>query len=173
MSEKKRVKNDGRPPDTTNELLIPGPSKKEKKESKDLKQKLKISESTPSIRRYRIPSYVWQNNSCWLDTSLELLHATVSHGFDDFTQVCRHLPSDSVRQVLFDMLEVRQNVPPDTPDLLRTMSLQRNKLRSMLVKAKEVPTMSSYESLFVSNLHSMGFIGILMQSILGMASRCA
>lgn len=147
MSEKKRIKNDGRPPDTTNELLKAAPSKKEKRESKDLMQKLKIP------TRHRIPSYVWVNNSCWLDTSLELLHATVSHGFDEFKQVCRHLPSDSVLQVLFDMLEVRQNVPPDTPDLLKTMSSQRTKLRSMLVKAKEVPTMTSYECLFVSNLH--------------------
>ena len=42
---------------------------------------------------------------------------------------------------------------PDTPDLLETMASQRTKLRSILVEAKEAPTMSSYESLFVSNLH--------------------
>jgi len=164
VADKKRVKNDGRPPDTTNELLLSGPSKKQKKEAKDLKQKLKI----PTLRQ--IPSYVWEKNSCWLDTSLELLHATVSHGFEDFAQVCRHLPLDSILRTLFDMLEVRQNVPADTPDLMESMSEQRTKLRKKLVEAKQVRTMSSYESMFVSNVH-MVFTCILTKSVIGMVSR--
>jgi hypothetical protein len=78
-SEKKRVKNDGRPPDTIKDLVLAAPTKKQKKEVSDLKQKRKV----PSIPR--IPSYPWQKNSCWLDTSLELLHATVSYNFGEFT----------------------------------------------------------------------------------------
>ena len=147
VAEKKRVKNNGRPPDTTKELLNTRPSKTQKKETTVLRQNLNLP------THHRITSYIWENNSCWLDTSLKLLHATVSHRFVDFTQVCQRLPAGSVLRLLFDMLEVRQNVPPDTPELQESMSLQRTNLHKRLVKAKEVRSMLSYESLFVSNVY--------------------
>jgi hypothetical protein len=154
-SEKKRVKNDGRPPDTTNELLISGPSKMQRKEAKDLQKKL-----NKPIPPKQIPSYQWEKNSCWLDTSLELLHATVSFGFEEFTQVCRDLPSESILRTIFDMLEVRQYVPHDTPDLMQSMALQRTQLRLKLVEGKIIQTMKSYESLFVSEVRRDLFIAL-------------
>lgn len=141
-SAKKQTKNDGRPPDTIKDLLLAAPTKKQKKEVSDLKHKLDIP--------IQIPSYPWEGNSCWLDTSLELLHATISHDFKDFSHACQDLPTDSVLRTLYDMLQTRQNLAHDTPNISATFSKQRNNLRSKLVRAKEATSMTSYEPLFVS-----------------------
>ncbi|PPQ89858.1 hypothetical protein CVT25_004737 [Psilocybe cyanescens] len=64
--EVKRKKNDGRPPDTLKEL------------TKTVKnQKIPVIWA-PNLGP---PSYKWNNNSCWLDSSLELLYAATQQYF--------------------------------------------------------------------------------------------
>lgn len=145
-SRQRRTKNDGRPPDTIKELLLGKPTKKQKKEVSKLKHVLQVKNLKPKGN----PSYPWQNNSCWLDTSLELLHATVSHNFDEFTYACKPLPPGSPLRFLYDMLQKRQNLDPSMPNISITLADQRNKLRSRIVKAKEAGSLSSFEPLFVS-----------------------
>jgi hypothetical protein len=50
------------------------------------------------------------------------------------------------------MLQMRQNLASDTPNISAMLSTQRNNFRTKLVQAKEVRSMSSYEPLFVSIL---------------------
>jgi len=144
-SGRKRTKNDGRPPDTIKELLLGKPTKKQKKEvSKLLKDVLQVKKLEGN------PSYPWHNNSCWLDTSLELLYATVSHDFEEFTYACKPLPPGSLLRFLHDVLQKRQDLDRSMPNISDTLADQRNELRSRIVKAKESSSLTSFEPLFVS-----------------------
>jgi len=62
LQDKKRKKNDGRPPDTIKELV-----------------QVKVKRETGFV--LGPASYPWKNNSCWLDTSLELTLITVMRHF--------------------------------------------------------------------------------------------
>lgn len=90
---KRRQKNDGRPPDTSKELLKSpraSPMKSKTVKPKSIKPKT-VKFATPVIDKpIGMPSYKWKASSCWLDTSLEILYITVSRNFDDFT---RFMPS--------------------------------------------------------------------------------
>lgn len=92
-------------------------------------------------------SYPWENNSCWLDTALELLHATVSYNFDAFAKACELLPRDSPFQELYGMLLARQT-QKSTSEV--TLSQQRNDLRTTLVSVNLAASDTSYEAIFVS-----------------------
>jgi hypothetical protein len=111
----KRKKNDGRPPDTIKDLLLRKPTKKETNEAKKVQDMLGVPQGNQS--------YPWQNNSCWLDTALELLHTTVSYNFDAFTKACNSVPQDSPFRVLYNMLLARQTQKSPTK---ATLSKQRN-----------------------------------------------
>ena len=141
---KRRKKNDGRPPDTIKDLLLRNHTKKEVKEAKETRDVLNI----PSGH----PSYSWKQNSCWLDTALELLHATVSHNFEEFSKACESLPDESTLQYLYNMLHARQTLDPTAKDISSQLSKQRDSLRVRLVKEKVTltRTMSSFEPIFVS-----------------------
>lgn len=45
-------------------------------------------------------SYCWKYNSCWLDTSLELLYVTLMHNFEEFSAILDTLDEDSPLQVI-------------------------------------------------------------------------
>jgi len=92
-------------------------------------------------------SYPWINNSCWLDTSLELLHATVSYNFNAFANACESLPQDSPFRVLYNMLQSRQTLKSISKT---TLSKQRNDWRTTLVSLKLAASKTSCEAMFVS-----------------------
>ena len=144
VSEKKRKKNNGRPPDTIKDLLQRPPTKQQSKEVNKIQALLKVPTS--------IPSYPWKKNSCWLDASLELLHGTVSYDFGVFTGACQHLPPESPVILLYDMLKTRQTSDPLAKGLSSELGQQRDHLRKRLVELKEAKSVSSFEPLFVSPL---------------------
>ncbi|KAJ6473065.1 hypothetical protein C8R45DRAFT_1163444 [Mycena sanguinolenta] len=82
-SSSQRKKNDGRPPDTSAELL--GSLKSNKGSSK--------GPSKPD----RLVGYPWANNSCWLDSALELLFSAVTRNFADFSSRFDDINPDSTR----------------------------------------------------------------------------
>jgi hypothetical protein len=83
----KRKKNDGRPPDTTKELLKPERSKKKSETQQLIKFKTQPKPKPSNITLGPV-SYPWKDNSCWLDTSLELIYVTLMRDFDGFADIC-------------------------------------------------------------------------------------
>ncbi|EPQ59388.1 hypothetical protein GLOTRDRAFT_70775 [Gloeophyllum trabeum ATCC 11539] len=72
--ERRRYKNDGRPPDTAKELAETR-SKSRKLQKSQIRSDEKKAET---LERNIYQSYPWSNNSCWLDTALELLFNVVA-----------------------------------------------------------------------------------------------
>jgi len=136
----KRKKNDGRPPDTIKDLLLRKPTKKKTKEAETVQDMLGAPPGNQS--------YPWKNNSCWLDTVLELLHTMVSYNFNVFTKACELLPQDSPFRVLYDILHARQTLKliPKA-----TLSKQRDALRTTLASWKLAKSKTSDEAIFVSH----------------------
>ncbi|KIJ93842.1 hypothetical protein K443DRAFT_111442, partial [Laccaria amethystina LaAM-08-1] len=86
-NEKKRKKNDGRPPDTIKELL-------NKSTNQTLRGK-NPTKKTSSRRTFGPPSYPWKNNSCWLDTALELLYIVLMRDHEEFLIILDYLDENS------------------------------------------------------------------------------
>ena len=132
--EKKRKKNDGRPPDTIKELFKPEkgtkkkPAKKvvfefseeseeavTKEPAKGSKKKLtketdittKKQAPTTSTKKLTFgpPSYRWKHNSCWLDTTLKLLYVALMRNFEEFSAILDALDDDSPLQVILKLME--------------------------------------------------------------------
>jgi len=155
-ADRRRKKNDGRPPDTAKELLDPKKTEKQDKQVQQVvnvlnKQTKKAPAKSDINIASAIPSYPWQNNSCWLDTSLELLYTTVCYDFNEFSQACQQLRSDSPLHSLHHIFHIRQNLAQSTPNISTTLSKQRNYLRKRIVQAKEAKGLSTFEPLFVSS----------------------
>ena len=92
--EKRRKKNDGRPPDTVKDLLLHPKKKtqaKVKPPKKAPKNKLNIAP----------PAYRWSDNSCWLDAPLQILYMAITRNFDEFKTICEPLDPDIVLGALF------------------------------------------------------------------------
>jgi hypothetical protein len=135
--EKRRKKNDGRPPDTSRELLG----------SKSPKTKSVSNERTTSA-----PSYPWSNNSCFLDTSLELVFQTVMRDFQGFSNRFAQQESETTLILLHRMLELRKliNVERGETKPSTWLSIQRDNFREHLKSRRIIESLHSYEPLFVS-----------------------
>lgn len=125
---KKLNTSDGRPPDTKKALTA-------KKGTKPLKQQiLQFSVPDPTIVVYT--SYVWQSNSCWLDTSLEILY----HGFlrnrTDFNMAFGDLPEKTGFREICDMFNMRHSKGPSCSS--KDLSDRRNRLRELLHQERRV-----------------------------------
>jgi hypothetical protein len=140
---RKRKANDGRPPDTSRELLG---SKRQK------------IELTPAFKTKPIslrPSYPWANNSCWLDTALELLFQTVMRDFRDFSVRFEDMHMETSLHILFRVLEMRKLVDEDDEGAADKLSQQRDNFRKHLQNKKLVKSATSFESVFVSSFNSL------------------
>lgn len=170
----KRKKNDGRPPDTIKELLKPKPTKAPSKQPKSKKESLKsitpkdepgpveaetISDSkaespveteTPtSLPSYPIPSYPWRNNSCWLDSSLQILYTASLKFPDDFNSIREALPENSALRAILESFLHRQELDVEDLKTSRLLSDQPDNIRRLLRQKKAIQSLSEYESLFV------------------------
>ncbi|KAF8173113.1 hypothetical protein BJ912DRAFT_859605, partial [Pholiota molesta] len=136
---KKRKKNDGRPPDTVKELM------------KDKKNMVKKKKDAPVIDKIILgpPAYQWKGNSCYMDTTLQFLYLGLSNFFDQLSPLFTSLPSDSGFHQLYSHLELRATLNPDEPNITKNLAMQRDSLRAMLVEKKIIKKMNSFESLLV------------------------
>lgn len=89
--ESKRKKNDGRPPDTAKELL--GKSSKHKAPT--------VKNTKHYAMGFALQSYPWSKNSCWLDSSLNLLYRAISRDFPDFSKRFQGLNTNMALKALF------------------------------------------------------------------------
>jgi hypothetical protein len=97
-ADRKRKKNDGRPPDTSKELL-------NLKQTKTRNKKIQQVIASLSDKPGNLLGYPWKDNSCWLDTLLDLMFRAVSQDFQTFSDVCQILPKNSPFQVVFRALD--------------------------------------------------------------------
>ncbi|KAF8075742.1 hypothetical protein FPV67DRAFT_1648897 [Lyophyllum atratum] len=147
-TSKRRKVNDGRPPDTKRVLLRQASQKK--KSSNRTRQKKgntgdgDVEEQLQSV--LGPASYPWTSNSCWLDTSLQLLYMTVVRHFEEFSSVCQHLPSGSVFHAFSKALVSRHSLGPDARTS-KALAAQRDTLRAVLKKAGLAKKRNEFEPL--------------------------
>lgn len=180
LAEKKQKKNDGRPPDTSKELLGTKPKPKKAAQSKKVgpppsslpettnapptktsHQNLKSSKSkTPNTSLIlSSPSYPWDRNSCWLDTSLQLLYVAVLHSTFDFMSIEAALPKNSsLRQVVSALLGRYYREQGGIPAVADDLAKERDDIRTMLKKKAVISSVSQYNSLYVSVFTVMGLV---------------
>lgn len=139
-------KNDGRPPDTAKELVKSG----KKNNSKDL---TKTATETPQHQlKYGPPSYQWKANSCWLDTSLQLLFVCVHRNFEEFSSLFDGVSEDTMLCGFFNVLKMRYEIDEDIPNDVASGKLveHRDTFREALCNFGSIKDTDSSQSLMVS-----------------------
>ncbi|KAJ7474341.1 hypothetical protein FB451DRAFT_1467183 [Mycena latifolia] len=142
-------RKDGRPPDTPQALLGSG------RKGQDTAQEPpadppEIEDVVPDQR----PSYRWKENSCYLDTSLELIFQTVSRDFHRQFGV-RGVNVDKAEPIaqLLQHMSSRRTTERDlsggiSPEVLQKNDAQRDSFRKFLKQSKLVPDPYAYNPLF-------------------------
>ncbi|KAJ7166933.1 hypothetical protein C8R46DRAFT_899417, partial [Mycena filopes] len=152
--KKRTPRKDGRPPDTSKELV--GRGRKGVKKSSNPKAPSTTPAPSPPppqpIPRYR-PSYVWDRNSCYLDTSLELIFQVVSRGFEhQFVARANTLhPAESLKGLVEFMVSrkrLEDVVDETTLSVSQTLGIQRTEFRRFLKRTLIVPEPYNYNPLF-------------------------
>lgn len=154
----KRKKNDGRPPDTKKELLKP-PKKTQKvtKQSvltdyiaKDLSCQASSTAASPNPVLARA-AYPWSGNSCWLDSSLQIVFITVNHDFADFAGGYQDIPKILGLRSLYDIFDKRRiSEEQDVDTMLSTIRRkERDSFRKLLRTKKAIRSINEPESLLV------------------------
>jgi len=151
---RKRKKNDGRPPDTKKELF------KSSLSSSKSKKKVEFSDvESGQTSPVGHPSYPWQDNSCWLDTSLELLFIALTRNFDEFMNLVPNLNQSSEHglQYIAEGFVERRVLGTSPANGIVTKSLQhfRNGLRKALAAEKVIKNITGAEALWVSLTHAV------------------
>ncbi|KAH7907135.1 hypothetical protein BJ138DRAFT_1215655, partial [Hygrophoropsis aurantiaca] len=126
------TRNDGRPPDTSHQLL-----RKKNLTAGDLAVSSDVTRA----------GYPWKNNSCWLDTSLELIYVTVAPNFlidfsPRFHDVAHKHPLSDLHQVL----DLRVNLVNDS-SISNILEIQRDSLRKNFHSAHIIPSIRDVDSL--------------------------
>lgn len=138
--DKKRKRNDGRPPDTSKELLS---TKKQKNSG--------TSTANKNTLLFGPVSYPWKANSCWLDTSLELLYATLLPHFDEFGSLCQSLVHSSGLHTFYTTLQSRRLLEIENKASSLDLSMQRDVLKQVLKDKGLANKGDTFEPLAVSH----------------------
>lgn len=95
------------------------------------------------------PSYPWENNSCWLDASLQLLFVALSRNFTEFSLLAQTVQPGHPLRDLHNMFEQRLDPRPNESNSTQILKKQRNDLRQKLVEHREATHLTSFEPLMV------------------------
>ncbi|KAH6889065.1 hypothetical protein BKA70DRAFT_1541345 [Coprinopsis sp. MPI-PUGE-AT-0042] len=122
-SRNPRYKNDGRPPDNAKSLLKRKKAKQVAVKSRGAQTKKggvsawcsqpkggdpRLAVQQHSMSRPRVvPSYPWSGNSCWLDTSLDLIYHLVAINPAEYSMLATHLNEDSLISALANTIFAR------------------------------------------------------------------
>ena len=93
--------------------------------------------------------YPWENNSCWLDASLQLLFVALSRNFSEFSSLVQTIEPSHPLRTLHSIFEQRLNLRPDQPNCSQILKRQRNDLRQQLIELREARNGTSFEPLMV------------------------
>ncbi|KAH6880960.1 hypothetical protein BKA70DRAFT_1411486 [Coprinopsis sp. MPI-PUGE-AT-0042] len=148
-----RYKNDGRPPDNL-KLLLRGQKKAQHVASKargaqakrgirvrppgQAKEGLQVKQNKGPPRV--IPSYAWSENSCWLDTSLDLLYHLVVISPSEYSMLATQLNETSLLSALANSISTRLSLAqPVSSEAFKKaealLRIDRDILRSQLFDA--------------------------------------
>jgi hypothetical protein len=143
-SDKKRKKNDGRPPDTNAELLQPGVAPNQKKKS--ISNVIDVSSSVTTQ-----PFFIWKSDSCWLDVSLQLLYTSLMDldNFDELSTLCQNVPSTSGVGEIYGFFKRLHDAKAKGPLTAAVMTDERNQFRKMLQANKIIKTLKNSDSIWV------------------------
>lgn len=110
-----------------------------------------------------VQGYCWKDNSCWLDSSLELIFQTAQRDWEGFARRFSNAPFSIKLHRVHDTLAPRHRLTVEGPpkDLERDLSAQRDQLREVLLKWGAIKLMQSREPSFVrqSNCSQFGSRG--------------
>ena len=95
------------------------------------------------------PCYPWENNSCWLDVSLQLLFVALSRNFSEFSSLVLTIQEGHPLRTLHSIFEQRINLKPDEPNCPDILKMQRNNLRQQLIEHRQASHPTSFEPLMV------------------------
>ncbi|EDR06399.1 uncharacterized protein LACBIDRAFT_328726 [Laccaria bicolor S238N-H82] len=124
----------------------------ELKKPKLMKPDPKIAESpatSPAVQD--LPSYPWFKNSCWLDSSLQLLHTTMHCSVDEFKAIYNALPENSAIRPAFSHLLEWYDLNEAEKTTSTFLHRQWDSLCTHLKKKKVFETVSGFESLFTKS----------------------
>lgn len=95
--------------------------------------------------------YRWKANSCWLDSSLELIFQTARRDWDGFIRRFSDAPSSTKLRHVYDALAHRHRLTAEGPSKNpgRELSARRDRLRELLLKWGAIKAMDSREPSFV------------------------
>jgi hypothetical protein len=102
-----------------------------------------------SLITFGPPSYPWDANSCWLDTSLELLFFATMRNFDEFTSLFDSVPKTTGLYAFFTTLNSRRLLENNDDDTTQALRKQRNDLRMVLHQERAIDNVDSNQSLSV------------------------
>ncbi|KAF8962433.1 hypothetical protein BDZ97DRAFT_1759284 [Flammula alnicola] len=94
------------------------------------------------------PNYPWHENSCWLDTSLQLLYVAMRSSVDEFRRIYDALPESSEIRMVFASLFERYDLDEADNVTSAVLHAQRDYLRKFLKKKRAIQSVSGFESLF-------------------------
>ncbi|PPQ82454.1 hypothetical protein CVT26_012730 [Gymnopilus dilepis] len=105
--------------------------------------------STAESALIRRPSYPWDSNSCWLDTSLQLLCSAVGRNFSQFSLFFQPLPDDSSLRKLFEVVYARRRMEWEGIADSHRLREQRDEWRWVLKELGIISDVDVAESLCV------------------------
>ncbi|KAJ3831325.1 hypothetical protein F5878DRAFT_520744, partial [Lentinula raphanica] len=147
-SRKSGQKSDGRPPDTKQDLLSKSPTK----------EKLLQSKQKPVSSGVVVgpASYRWIENSCWIDSALDILYRAISNDYASFsTRFSSTTQTERPIRDLYNLVSLRREAENQalilrdpSYDLWDTLSHQRNSFREKLVKWRIIKNNHSHDNIF-------------------------
>jgi hypothetical protein len=96
-----------------------------------------------------LPAYPWSSNSCWLDTSLQVLYMAVTRNFNEFKTVCEPLNPDVALGVLYAIFQDRFDLDFEGDNTSAILESQRDAFRVFLHKKKIINSLNKPESAVV------------------------
>lgn len=121
------------------------------------------SKSRGSTALFRInPSYKWANNSCWLDTALELLWNAAMRNFNDLRTAFSGLRASELQSTplyaLYRLLDTRRDLylTNSSNHTVEVLSKQRDDFRKCLHNAK-IASLAGFDSVSVSSFMTFYF----------------
>lgn len=144
------------PPKTSRESTEPvKPSTRQPLKQVRLSFPLKKTSDVPNLPIFaQKPSYPWHMNSCWLDTSLEVLFNILGEpsALQDLGFLCSEIPETSGVLQLFKAMESQYNLQEDLPNSIisKELAQQRDILRAELTRRRALLTNVTFQTVMVS-----------------------
>lgn len=101
------------------------------------------------------PSYPWSDNSCWLDTSLELIYQAIMRNYSCFTQAFLNINTSMSIHRLVHLLDQRRALHRDQREFdlqhsRQVLTFLRDHFRTLLYELRIINSKTTPQPVFVS-----------------------